>query len=63
MVGQADSAGTGLTLTASNEIVYYSNSFNGEARMQSMHRIHRPGMDINKGALITDLIHLRATRR
>ena len=48
LVGQADSAGTGLTLTASNEIVFYSNSFNGEARMQACHRIHRPGMDLNK---------------
>jgi hypothetical protein len=57
-IGQADAAGTGLTLTASSEIVYYSNSFNGDARMQSEHRIHRPGMDINKGATITDIVHL-----
>ena len=62
MVGQADSAGTGLTLTASNEIVFYSNSFNGEARMQACHRIHRPGMDCNKGAFITDLVHLPSDR-
>jgi SNF2 family DNA or RNA helicase len=57
-VGHPGSAGMGLTLTASSEIVYYSNDFNGENRMQSEDRIHRTGMDINKGALITDIIHL-----
>lgn len=57
-IGQADAAGTGLTLTAACELVYFSNSFNGDARGQSEHRIHRPGMDVNKGALITDIIHL-----
>jgi hypothetical protein len=58
LAGQPESAGTGLTLTASCEIVNFSNTFNGEARLQSEHRIHRPGMDINKGAMITDIIHL-----
>lgn len=57
-IGQPSSAGIGLTLTASSEIVYYSNDFNPEARTQSEDRIHRPGMDINKGATITDITHL-----
>ena len=48
----------GLTLTASSEIVYFSNDFNGESRAQSEDRCHRPGMDLNKGCTITDLIHL-----
>jgi hypothetical protein len=45
----------GLTLTASDTIIYYSNDFNGESRVQSMDRIHRPGC---RGANIIDLIHL-----
>lgn len=57
-VGHAESAGMGLTLTESCEIVNFSNTFNAEARQQSCDRIHRPGMDLNKGATITDLIHL-----
>jgi hypothetical protein len=57
-VGQADAAGTGLTLTASHELVFYSNTFNGDSRMQAEHRAHRPGMDVNKGCLITDIVHL-----
>lgn len=54
-VGHPASAGMGLTLTASKSIVYWSNDFNGEARIQSEDRIHRPG---SKGANIYDLIHL-----
>jgi hypothetical protein len=57
-IGHPGSAGMGLTLTASNEIVYFSNDFNAESRIQSEDRIHRPGMDVNKGAMITDLVHL-----
>lgn len=57
-IGHPGSAGMGLTLTASCEIVYYSNDFNAESRIQSEDRIHRMGMDINKGAMITDILHL-----
>jgi hypothetical protein len=57
-IGQPSAAGMGLTLTESCELVYYSNDFNAESRIQSEDRIHRPGMDVNKGATITDLIHL-----
>jgi len=57
-IAQAGSGGTGITLTASPTIVYYSNSFNAEDRMQSEDRIHRVGMDKSKGAKIIDLIHL-----
>lgn len=58
LIGHPGSAGMGLTLTAACETVYYSNDFNAESRVQSMDRIHRIGMDLNKGALITDLVHL-----
>lgn len=57
-VGHPGSAGTGVTLTASPSITYYSNDFSGEARTQSEDRIHRIGMDTNRGATIIDLIHL-----
>ena len=58
LVGHPGSSSTGLTLTASNVIVYYSNTFNAEDRQQSEDRIHRLGMDENRGAKIIDLIHL-----
>lgn len=57
-IGHPGSSSTGLTLTASSCIVYYSNTFNGEERQQSEDRIHRLGMDENRGAKIIDLIHL-----
>lgn len=57
-IGQPGAAGTGLTLTASPSIVYYSNDFSFEARYQSEDRIHRIGMDFNRGATIYDLVHL-----
>lgn len=57
-IGHPGSAGMGITLTASPTIVYYSNDFNAESRIQSEDRIHRPGLDVNLGATIIDLIHL-----
>lgn len=54
-IGHPGSAGMGLTLTASQTIVYYSNDFNAESRIQSEDRIHRPG---SRGANIIDLVHL-----
>lgn len=57
-IGQPGAAGMGLTLTAACAIVYYSNDFNAESRAQSMDRIHRPGMDKNRGATIIDIVHL-----
>jgi len=57
-IGQPGAGGMGLTLTASPTIVYYSNDFNAESRIQSEDRIHRIGMDNNRGATIIDLVHL-----
>jgi hypothetical protein len=58
-IGQAGAAGTGLTLTASQMITYYSNDFDFNHRVQSEDRIHRPGCT---GAVIADLIHLPTDR-
>lgn len=57
-IGHPGSAGMGLTLTASPVVIYYSNDFDAEYRMQSMERCHRPGMDFNLGCTIIDLFHL-----
>ena len=57
-IGHPGSAGMGLTLTASPAILYYSNDFNAESRIQSEDRIHRLGMDTNKGATIIDIFNL-----
>ena len=58
-IGQAGAAGTGLTLTASEMIVYFSNDYDANHRIQSMDRIHRPGCT---GAVIVDLLHLETDR-
>lgn len=61
-LGHPGSAGMGLTLTESPTICYWSNDFNAESRIQSEDRIHRMGMDVNRGATIIDLIHLPSDR-
>jgi len=58
-VGHPDAGGLAITLHASPVALYYSNSFKGESRMQSEDRIHRMGMDLNRGCTIIDLIHLK----
>lgn len=57
-VAHPKSGGMGLTLTASPTVVYFSNTFDAEDRIQSEDRIHRTGMDLNRGATIIDLVHL-----
>lgn len=42
-VGQPQSGGIGLTLTAAETTVYYSNDYNSETRKQSEDRAHRIG--------------------
>lgn len=59
-IAHAASGGMAVTLTESWEEVFYSNSFNAEDRMQAEDRAHRPGMDLNKGLLITDLVNLES---
>tara|TARA_B100000214_G_scaffold42057_1_gene26429 strand:- start:18893 stop:20320 length:1428 start_codon:yes stop_codon:yes gene_type:complete len=43
LVGNPTTGGFGLTLTACNTVVYYSNNYNLEVRMQSEDRAHRMG--------------------
>jgi hypothetical protein len=62
-VAQPDSGGMGLTLTEASMVVFWSNSYTAEYRSQAEDRIHRPGMDFNKGATIVDLIHLPTDAR
>jgi SNF2 family DNA or RNA helicase len=57
-VAHPASGGMSLTLTESRMAVYWSNTFKPEDRTQSEDRIHRIGMDLNRGAVIVDLIHL-----
>jgi len=57
-IGQPGAAGESLTLTASPTILYYSNTFDGNHRIQSSGRGHRPGMDLVRGCTVVDLIHL-----
>jgi len=59
-IGQPKAGGMALTLTGSPIEMFYSNDFDGGARMQAEDRFHRPGMDINRGALIVDLICLES---
>ena len=42
-LGNAQAGGTGLTLTAAEDTIYYSNSYNNGDRMQSEDRNHRKG--------------------
>jgi SNF2 family DNA or RNA helicase len=44
-VGNPQTAGLGLTLTAANTVVYYANDFNLETRIQSEDRCHRIGQN------------------
>jgi len=53
-VANAQSAGYGLTLTAASLVVYYSNGYNLEHRLQSEDRAHRIGQ--NKSVTYIDLV-------
>jgi SNF2 family DNA or RNA helicase len=46
-VGNQQTAGFGLTLTAANTVVYYSNNYDLEKRIQSEDRAHRIGQKNN----------------
>ena len=55
---QADSAGTGLELSAASTVIYYTNSDGGDARMQSEDRAHSNNMDKNRALRIIDYCYL-----
>lgn len=48
----------GLNLQRTECLVYYSNSFSPDHRVQSLDRRDRPGMDTTKGTRVVDIIHL-----
>lgn len=62
-VGHPRSGGMSLTLTEASMMVFWSNSFAPEDRIQAEDRIHRMGMDDLLGATIVDLIHLPTDER
>ncbi len=49
LVGNPTTGGFGLTLTACNTVIYFSNNYNLEVRMQSEDRAHRMGQ---KGSVV-----------
>ena len=53
-VGQPRTGGFGLTLTAAQTVIYYSNSYDLEIRLQSEDRAHRIGQEAN--VLYIDLV-------
>lgn len=53
-IGNPQTGGFGLTLTAASSVVYYSNSYNLEHRIQSEDRAHRIGQ--SKPVVYVDLI-------
>jgi SNF2 family DNA or RNA helicase len=57
-IAHPETGGMGLTLTASPVVIFYSNDFKAENRIQAEDRIHRPGLDVNRGATIIDLVNL-----
>ncbi len=61
-IAHPKTAKAGITLTKACMIVYYSLTFNGDDWMQSQERIHRQGMDLNKGATLVYLFHLWTDR-
>jgi SNF2 family DNA or RNA helicase len=68
-VAHPKSGGVSLTLCpqqnrpGSTMCCFYSNDFDPGSRSQAEDRIHRTGMDENKGATIIDLFHLPTDRR
>lgn len=69
-VGQIDTAGTGITLTAADTCVYYSKNFNYATYNQSLSRIHRIGqrncctyIDLEIEGTIDELISSALSRK
>jgi len=53
-IGHVAAGGKGITLTAANTVIYYSNTFSLEDRLQSSDRAHRIGQ--TKSVLYIDMI-------
>jgi hypothetical protein len=53
----------GLNLSRTLALIYYSNTFNADDRLQSIERRDRPGMDTSRGTRVIDLIHLESDEK
>ena len=53
-VGNPSTGGFGLTLTAASYVIYFSNNYNYEIRIQSEDRAHRIGQ--NKNVTYIDIV-------
>ena len=62
IVGNAKTIGRGLNLTSAPATVFYSQDYNLGDRLQACKRGHREGMDVQRGHVIYDLIHLPIDR-
>lgn len=69
-IGQIDTVGTGITLTAADTCVYYSKNFNYATYSQSLSRIHRIGqrncctyIDLEIEGTIDELISKALSRK
>lgn len=62
-VAHPESGGLGLTLIEARMGVFWSNSFKPDSRTQAEDRLHRPGMDMNVGCEIVDLLHLPSDQK
>lgn len=56
LVGNQKAGGKGLTLTAASYVIYYSNYFGLETRLQSEDRAHRHGSQQHKAITYIDLV-------
>ena len=54
LVGTPQTGGYGITLTAANTVIYYSNGYDLEKRLQSEDRAHRIGQ--KKSVTYVDII-------
>lgn len=62
-VGQPGSGGVGVTLHLSPSVFFFSNDFNPYNRFQGVERVHRIGMDLERGGNVYDVICLPSDRK
>ena len=62
-VAHPQSGGLSLTLTEAWMAVFYIFDYRPESYLQAQDRIHRLGMDLNKGAVIVHIFHLESDKK
>ncbi len=58
VIAHPKAGGMAYTFTGAPADLFYSNDFDGEAKMQAGDRIHRAGMSMNRGCTSYECIHL-----